>query len=956
MEFLTQEKLINSLRLLYGSDVIFLLGAGCSIMSGCMPANKLILEFKKRIYCAKHDISYDESTLFNDENLIKLLNQEQPPKGTNPYSYFFNQCFASAHERNLFIKEKFENINPSYGYLCFANYLINNQIKYVLTTNFDKLCEKAIRKIDENYDYSVTSDSLSPNVDTKFNLVKLHGDYIYDDTKNTEEELQHLSPKIISQIQNIKTSTIVVIGYSGQDLSVMGCLKEYLSKNSNTKLIWCVINKEEVGNPAVDELLSLNGNSRYCLISGFDNLFIRLYHVCGVQNPIIEAVRNNMAHNDFAFKNNHQPENLLFNCFPLQNHPLVYKIQYPIDPKLLKELNSENSNFFILQHKEYLYCVGSIEVIMKKLNTNAKYDVVDLCEQNISLSKKCKLIKEVIKLISLKNGYSLYRDNIFTPQKDTIQEGLHIYVDCFNGEICLLPNVNYFSTNKFLSDGDKFKINAAKSRLYASQNFDKLNADLQKYFNNSFMFNLGVTHLNFSNKAFGHNTNCIQFNDYDCALEPIMVGETFKSANQIKIITEHGPRKTLFSAEKIRVGIFCAEEDKVMLKAFLDKLVNGTNSLGTDLIPKYKGFASVFNKNIELLYDILPPFYADKIAINQNIDFERFAQMCVRGIVRMYNEKQIDIALIYIGNNLKRFRTDDTFKDLHDYIKLNCVNRYKTQFLEENTLKSSDNINKKILNLAIGIYTKTIGMSWYPENYSKDTLFLGISFGVDSNGVNVGCSQMFDGAGRGMQLIISKVADKHRKNQYLSEDEAYQLGIRIRQTYYKTSKIDELKRIVIHRTDPFRKEEIAGFKKAFEGIDDFDLLQISDYTFFNAYKFNNQRCLGYPLTRGTTIKAMKDTIFVWTDGSINNADIISGRTYRNNTRGMGKPLKIRKFYGKISANEAVADLMYLTKMDFNSSDVIYSKLPVTIKYSRIVCKLLKQGDLKDELVSFEYVM
>ena len=121
-------------------------------------------------------------------------------------------------------------------------------------------------------------------------------------------------------------------------------------------------------------------------------------------------------------------------------------------------------------------------------------------------------------------------------------------------------------------------------------------------------------------------------------------------------------------------------------------------------------------------------------------------------------------------------------------------------------------------------------------------------------------------------------------------------------------------------------------------------------------KFNNQRCLGYPLTRGTMIKAMKDTIFVWTDGSINNADIISGRTYRNNTRGMGKPLKIRKFYGKISANEAVADLMYLTKMDFNSSDVIYSKLPVTIKYSRIVCKLLKQGDLKDELVSFEYVM
>ena len=247
-------------------------------------------------------------------------------------------------------------------------------------------------------------------------------------------------------------------------------------------------------------------------------------------------------------------------------------------------------------------------------------------------------------------------------------------------------------------------------------------------------------------------------------------------------------------------------------------------------------------------------------------------------------------------------------------------------------------------------------MPWYPEKYSKDTLFLGISFGVNSDGIHVGCSQMFDGAGRGMQLIISQVSDKHRKNQYLSEEEAYQLGIKIRQTYYKTSKINELKRIVIHRADPFRKEEIAGFKKAFEGIDDFDLIQISDFSFFNSYKFGKYDCLGYPVKRGTAIKAAKDTIYVWSDGSIVNSEICQGQTYRNNPRGMGKPLKIKKYYGNISANEAIDDLMYLTKMDFNSSDVIYSKLPVTIKYSRMVCKLLKQGDMGSDLVSFEYIM
>lgn len=90
--------------------------------------------------------------------------------------------------------------------------------------------------------------------------------------------------------------------------------------------------------------------------------------------------------------------------------------------------------------------------------------------------------------------------------------------------------------------------------------------------------------------------------------------------------------------------------------------------------------------------------------------------------------------------------------------------------------------------------------------------------------------------------------------------------------------------------------------------------------------------------------------------SVVDADIDGGRTYRNSKRGMGKPLKIKKYFGNISLNDIAYDLMYLTKMDFNSSDVLYSKLPVTIKYSRMVCEIIKQGNFDDESISFEYVM
>ena len=956
MKYNTQDQLINSLNLLNGSEVTFLLGAGCSVLSGCMPASKLILEFRKRIYCAQNNIHYDDNLFINDDNFVEFLKTEQLPQGVNPYSYYFEKCFPSVNERCLFIKEKFEAIKPSYGYLCFANYLIEHQIHCVLTTNFDKLCEKALYKINDGYDFSVSSDSLCPNLTTKLNLIKLHGDYIYDQIKNTETELKNLSHKIFSAIQSLNTSKIVVIGYSGQDQSVMECLKKYLSSHKQTELVWCIVDNTQTKNDAINELMGFNSQSGYYIINGFDDLFLQLYNCYGKKNDIIENIKKNIQYENFALMVQNQPEKLMFNCYPLQNYPNVYKIKYSLDSSTLKEINDIKDETFILQHGEYLYAVGDKESLFKKLNCTVEaVKIVNLCEQSISLKKKCKLIKEFIKIKALKDGFEVYKDNIYINSREAIKEGLNVRVDFFSGEICLFVNVNYFSTEKVLSDSIKHKINNIKSYLHAQKNYHKLNELIQKFFRGIFSFNYDITEIIFNNKPFGYRTDCVTFDKYNCTAEPIMVGENFKSVNQIKIITESGPRKTLFSTNKIRVGVFCAEEDKSKLEYFLNQFLNGTNISGTNLIPKYKGFNSIFKKEIDLIYDAIPIFYANKLAANNKVDFTKFAEMCLRGIQKMYNDKQIDIALIFIGNNLQRFRVAGE-KDLHDYIKLHCMNKYKTQFIEETTLNSADNINKKLFNLAIGIYTKTIGMPWYPEKYSKDTLFLGISFGINSDGIHVGCSQMFDGAGRGMQLIISQVSDKHRKNQYLSEEEAYQLGIKIRQTYYKTSKINELKRIVIHRANPFRKEEIAGFKKAFEGIDDFDLIQISDFSFFNSYKFGKYGCLGYPVKRGTAIKAAKDTIYVWSDGSIVNSEICQGQTYRNNPRGMGKPLKIKKYYGNISANEAIDDLMYLTKMDFNSSDVIYSKLPVTIKYSRMVCKLLKQGDMGSDLVSCEYIM
>ncbi len=944
MKKLTEESLLNSLDITKGEDITFLLGAGCSILSGCMASSKLIYEFKKRIYCTTKGIRL-ESSSFIDEVRLKenIENEFKDDYLTNPYSYYFEKCFPDIYDRNQFIKDNFQSKKPSFGYLCFADYLISKGVKNVLTTNFDLLIERAVRRIDENYDLVNISDNETPLLTGTLNIIKLHGDYNYDKIRNTESELEAISINLTDRLLKLELKKIVIFGYSGQDNSVMNFLEEYINKYPDTSIFWCGLD-ENCSNEKVLKLLS-NTNSYYVTINGFDSLFEKYYLISGSSNKTLnELYKKNRENNYFEISLNNQPESFKLNAFPLINSAKVYITKDIIDENFLDDL------YFYSKYEGNTYIIDNKTTIDKI--SYASISICSLMDENISINLKCKLIKELVKWHAESCGFFVYRDNLYKENNQQIKEGLKVNIDFFNGDICLILNPNYFIISDEITETQKFIINKKKSNLYTKSNWEFLNNQISLLFDNIFNFGDAYINVSFSNYNIG-NQNISGI--YECCKEPIMLGENMQSVNQIKILDTNGPKKTIFSVDEIKVGVFCCEEDKNMLIAFLNEVVNGTKGYGTDLIPTYRGFSNIFKKKIKFDFNVLPSFKLSQLHYRmQNKNIDGIIDFYEKGLKKMY-DNQIDLSLIYISNSLSFIRNNPEV-DFHNIIKLRAANKFKTQFLEEKTITSQDNRSKILYNFAIGIYTKTVGMPWYPLNYSKETLFLGLSFGRDSNGICVGCSQMFDAAGRGMQLIISQISDKKRKNQYLSEDEAFELGRKIRLTYYKSSKIEDLKRIVIHRNDPFKNEEIAGFKKAFEGIEDFVLLQIVEDTALNAYPFNKYGCGGYPAKRGTILKASNDVAYIWTDGSVVEGDVCNGKTYRNSKRGMGRPLKVKKFYGNISINQVANDLMYLTKMDFNSSDVLYSKLPVTLKYSRTVCDLIKEGNFEDELISFEYIM
>ena len=138
--------------------------------------------------------------------------------------------------------------------MCFANYLISKGVKNILTTNFDLLIERAVRKLDENYDLVNVSDNEVPILNGTLNIIKLHGDYNYDKIRNTENELKSISYDLKNRLLDLKLKKIVVLGYSGQDQSVMSFLNEYINKHPNTSIFWCGL-ETECSNEKVAELL-----------------------------------------------------------------------------------------------------------------------------------------------------------------------------------------------------------------------------------------------------------------------------------------------------------------------------------------------------------------------------------------------------------------------------------------------------------------------------------------------------------------------------------------------------------------------------------------------------------------------------------------------------------------------------------------------------------------------------
>ena len=309
-----------------------------------------------------------------------------------------------------------------------------------------------------------------------------------------------------------------------------------------------------------------------------------------------------------------------------------------------------------------------------------------------------------------------------------------------------------------------------------------------------------------------------------------------------------------------------------------------------------------------------------------------------------------DVILIYIPKEYEVFTsyTDGTVNyDLHDYIKAYAAQKQvATQFVREKTIESD--LHCQIMwALSLALYVKSGRTPWVVNGIQPDTAFAGIGYSVmngpSESNVVVGCSHIYSSDGRGMKYKLSKIQDysfDRKKNPYLSEEEAYRIGLNIKELFYKS--FSELpKRVVIHKRTPFRKEEVKGLVESLSsaGVKNIELLEITYEDNLKCFALN-ERCTqvdGYPVRRGMCFPIDKNTMYLFTHG-IAPSVISPNRRYFQGGKSVPLPLKVVKHYGSGDMAQIATEILGLSKMNWNSFG-LYSKLPCTIESSNEIARI-----------------
>lgn len=291
------EEIINVHHNMKDRHYAFILGAGASKSSGINTGHELAQRWLEEIYrreCLDKTLSIEEwlasgNSGFTDSTISFA-------DAGSHYPQIFERRFYGDREASYAaLEDAIEGKIPSLGYSLLASIIQETRHKVVITTNFDNLVADALSMQAHQSPLIVAHESLAgfvrPNLRRPL-VAKIHRD-LFLSPKNDHTGVSTMEESWKEALKKIfQHYTPIVIGYGGNDGSLMNMLSDLPEGSISGRIFWCC-RDTEVPDKAKSVLIKHKGV--LAKIVGFDEFMLQLAEKL-VPDFIVEKIPDTLEH------------------------------------------------------------------------------------------------------------------------------------------------------------------------------------------------------------------------------------------------------------------------------------------------------------------------------------------------------------------------------------------------------------------------------------------------------------------------------------------------------------------------------------------------------------------------------------------------------------------------------------------------------------------------------------
>ena len=1029
--FLPADAFIRSVQTRSPMPCSLLLGAGASISSGVMSAEQCLWRWKRDIVVSNNlgtERHFTELSLASvRERIQQWLDAEDlhPASGAkDEYEHFAAQAYPIAEDRRRFFERLVERAEPNTGYQLLCLLAQAGVFRSVWTTNFDGLVGRA-GAITGTTVLEIGLDSSSrlerPARVGSLRQISLHGDYRYDALKNTAEELRTLDRTLHTAFSEaLRHESLVVVGYSGRDASIMTTLAEAYARTGSGLLFWCLHGDEQPSSRVKDLIIRARDAGRKAHIvktDGFDDLMLRLSRFIlegGLREKSMTIIsarsRENGQTPPFRVAGSTVRTLLKSNAFPIEQPGELLQFDaagYDTPgawARLKARVQGHDVVAGLLERK--VLALGLVDDVRRVFRDQLQGGIVrtPLPDRGVAGRTVVQglLNQALVRAISATRTLETDRHALlWSPEVTGYQvakESQYRYCEAaliklrrYNGKSFLLlkptirvidqvgervpPEVEADVKRQVLGKQWNTPFNQALNRWrdVICGTYPETQFEFPAGSGSRFIFS--VRRVPAAARIWGpqskrprrlsESLNRLMTQEGTEYQEPDLI---FASDRGTERICDPHPIRGLVSnrpydysltvsglSKSTRIGVVSPSVDAPCIAAFLAHLQEKAEpQTKREYLLPFPSFTSAFGTSLDLPRPGMsgwvsceePPHGTGILQGAQAV--RRELQRCIEQLHSTYDPHCV---LIYVPTRWakwERYTLENEHFDLRDVLKAYCIQQgIATQFLRERTTKKRHR-TEIMWWLALSFYVKSRRTPWVLQGLDNNTAFVGLGFSVHPTApkgkhVLLGCSHIYNAEGLGLRYRLSALANsrmRYRDNPFLDREDARRMGENTRELFFDAhGKLPE--RVVIHKRTPFQDDEKNGL---LEGLADIDQVEMIEINVDNVLRYVASRPSGqsftadaYPVRRGSAVVLGARQALLWVHGS---ADPVggSGNPYFQGKSRIPAPLVLRRHYGQSDLRRIAAEILGLSKMNWNTFD-LYSKLPATVESANAIARI-----------------